>query len=318
MSEFDVFNGDADGLCAIHQLRLAEPAAATVVTGVKRDVQLLAGLTAAAGDRVTVCDISLDSNRADLLRLLQAGVSVRWFDHHHAGDIPADPLLDAHIDEARDVCTSLLVDRFLGHRHQRWAIAAAFGDNLTAVAFELGAAAGLSAAELARLRALGENLNYNAYGDEVGDLLVPPAELLALMRGHEDPLLFVAGSDELARIDAGRRGDLARGLQVTARHRFAHGDIVVLPDAPWSRRVRGTLGNELAGRDPERAQAILTPDRLGGYVVSVRLPHHSSGRADTLCRAFDGGGGRAIAAGINHLPAAELRRFVDLFAAMTI
>lgn len=318
MNQFDVFNGDADGLCAIHQLRLAEPAAAAVVTGVKRDVHLLAGLDAAAGDRVTVCDISLDANRDDLLRLLQAGVSVRWFDHHHAGDIPADPLLDAHIDEARDVCSALLVDRFLEHRHQRWAIAAAFGDNLTAVAFERGAAAGLSAAELLQLRALGENLNYNAYGDQIGDLLVPPAGLLALMRGFEDPLRFIAVSAALARIDAGRRADLALGLKVPARQRFGHGGIGVLPDAPWSRRVRGALGNELASRDPDRAQAILTPDRLGGYVVSLRLPHHSSGRADTLCRAFDGGGGRAIAAGINHLPAVELRRFVDLFAAMTI
>ena len=38
----DVFNGDADGLCALHQLRLAEPLAdAQLVTGVKRDIALL-------------------------------------------------------------------------------------------------------------------------------------------------------------------------------------------------------------------------------------------------------------------------------------
>jgi hypothetical protein len=28
---FDVFNGDADGLCALHQLSLAEPRAARLV-----------------------------------------------------------------------------------------------------------------------------------------------------------------------------------------------------------------------------------------------------------------------------------------------
>lgn len=35
------FNGDADGLCALQQLRLAEGADAVLVTGVKRDIHLL-------------------------------------------------------------------------------------------------------------------------------------------------------------------------------------------------------------------------------------------------------------------------------------
>lgn len=318
MTHHDVFNGDADGLLALHQLRLAEPRESVLVTGLKRDVALVGRVDARPGDSVTVFDVSLGANRDAVVALLERGVSVRYFDHHFAGDPIAHPAFESHIDTSPGVCSGILVDRYLGGTQRPWAIAAAFGDNLTAVAFERGAAAGLSAAELLQLRALGENLNYNAYGDQIGDLLVPPAGLLALMRGFEDPLRFIAVSAALARIDAGRRADLALGLKVPARHRFAHGDIVVLPDAPWSRRVRGALGNELASRDPDRAQAILTPDRLGGYVVSLRLPHHSSGRADTLCRAFDGGGGRAIAAGINHLPAVELRRFVDLFAAMTI
>ena len=32
----DVFNGDADGICALIQLRLVSPMAAHLVTGVKR------------------------------------------------------------------------------------------------------------------------------------------------------------------------------------------------------------------------------------------------------------------------------------------
>ena len=46
---FDVFNGDADGLCALHQLRLAEPADSELVTGPKRDISLLKRVNAAAG-----------------------------------------------------------------------------------------------------------------------------------------------------------------------------------------------------------------------------------------------------------------------------
>ncbi|HZV66950.1 MAG TPA: hypothetical protein VFG03_18780, partial [Telluria sp.] len=38
---YDVFNGDADGICALHQLRLAQPAETRLITGVKRDIALL-------------------------------------------------------------------------------------------------------------------------------------------------------------------------------------------------------------------------------------------------------------------------------------
>ncbi|MDQ6977782.1 MAG: acetyltransferase, partial [Ghiorsea sp.] len=41
MKVIDVFNGDADGLCALHQLRLAVPVNSTLMTGVKRDINLL-------------------------------------------------------------------------------------------------------------------------------------------------------------------------------------------------------------------------------------------------------------------------------------
>ena len=70
MTRFYAFNGDADGLCALQQLRLVEAGEATLVTGVKRDITLLERVDAQAGDEVTVLDISLDRNRAALLRLL--------------------------------------------------------------------------------------------------------------------------------------------------------------------------------------------------------------------------------------------------------
>ena len=40
-ANFDVFNGDADGICALHQLRLTYPVSATLITGAKRDIKLL-------------------------------------------------------------------------------------------------------------------------------------------------------------------------------------------------------------------------------------------------------------------------------------
>ena len=41
MADYDIFNGDADGICALLQLRLAEPRQSTLITGVKRDIDLL-------------------------------------------------------------------------------------------------------------------------------------------------------------------------------------------------------------------------------------------------------------------------------------
>ncbi|EMI16065.1 phosphoesterase, DHHA1, partial [Rhodopirellula maiorica SM1] len=58
MTHYDIFNGDADGICALHQLRLADPQPSRLVTGVKRDINLLKRVSADAGDQLTVLDIS--------------------------------------------------------------------------------------------------------------------------------------------------------------------------------------------------------------------------------------------------------------------
>ena len=60
----------------------------------------------------------------------------------------------------------------------------------------------------------------------------------------------------------------------------------------------------------DRAHAILTWNVRGGYTVSVRAPRATGTGADALCRQFATGGGRAAAAGINHLPADRLPEFV--------
>jgi nanoRNase/pAp phosphatase (c-di-AMP/oligoRNAs hydrolase) len=85
---------------------------------------------------------------------------------------------------------------------------------------------------------------------------------------------------------------------------------VVLPDAPWSRRVSGTLANRLAVEHPRRAHAVFTP-QSGRYTVSLRAPRDHAVGADRLALAFGGGGGRAAAAGINGLPEPDIARVVE-------
>ena len=84
MADYDVFNGDADGICALTQLRLADPRSTTLVTGVKREIKLLKKVDATNGDRLTVLDVSMDKNHDDLQRLLNAGTEVFYVDHHFA------------------------------------------------------------------------------------------------------------------------------------------------------------------------------------------------------------------------------------------
>ena len=273
MRYFDVFNGDADGICALHQLRLAEPLEAELVTGVKRDIGLLQRVRAGAGDRVTVLDVSLERNRAALLALLARGARVRYFDHHAAGEVPSHPGLEPHIDESRGVCTSILVDRYLQGRFRAWAVVAAFGDGMPDAALRLAASLRLEAGPLASLRELGENLNYNAYGDSEADLLVPPADLYRRVSRFADPFRLLEAEPLLERLGQERRADLARAQALALQRDSRHVEAFVLPDAPWARRVSGTFANRLAAADPARAHAVLTPNARGGYSVSVRAPN---------------------------------------------
>ena len=97
MKRFDVCNGDADGLCAVLQWRLVHPAPATLVTGLKRELSLLAQVPAQAGDELLVCDLSMQRNLPALERLLAQGVAVRYVDHHKVDRIPLHPGLQATI-----------------------------------------------------------------------------------------------------------------------------------------------------------------------------------------------------------------------------
>lgn len=307
-----VFNGDADGICAAHQLRLAGTAPDRVVTGVKRDIALLERVMPGPGDRVIVADISLDANRAALERLLAGDTTIEWYDHHHAGDIPHSPHLSAHIDTASDTCTSLIVDAHLGGSRRAWAVVAAFGDNLHEAARRTAASLDLRADEIEQLRELGELMNYNAYGATEADLHVKPGDLFARVAPCADPRAFIAADSFVAQLRDGFAADLAAAANVPSVG-DARAAMFVLPPRPWARRVNGVFANQLARSTPARAHAVLVAVP-GGFVVSVRAPLAQPTGADTLCRAF-AGGGRARAAGINLLRAADLGAFQAAFSA---
>jgi len=312
MQFYDIFNGDADGICALQQLRLEEPRASLLVTGAKRDIRLLERVNAAAGDELTVLDISLKENAGELNRLLAAGARCRYFDHHAAGDIPRHANFKAFIDTAADTCTSLIVNRYLDGRHSLWALVAAYGDNLPGSAQRAAAGLDLDAGDLQRLRELGECINYNAYGETVDDLHYHPADLFETVSHYRDPREFISSEPIFQVLRNALADDTEHTAAIKPPMAGAGAALYVLPDAAWSRRIHGFFANQLARSHPRRAHALLVSKR-GGYTVSVRAPVEQPRGADTLCLKFETGGGRTAAAGINWLPEADYPRFVAEF-----
>jgi len=314
MKQIDVFNGDADGICALQQLRLAHPRQSELVTGIKRDIQLLERVKADSDIRVTVLDISLEKNRKPLERLLAAGAHVTYFDHHFAGDIPDSENLAAHIDTAADTCTSLIVNRYLKSEHLLWAIAGAFGDNMHKSARNAAAPLSLSGEQMLELQHLGECINYNGYGLSIDDLLFAPDILFRALNPYADPFAFIHESPEFRKLADGYAEDIAHARKIAPHIKKEHICVHILPDEPWARRASGVFGNELARLNPGRAHALLTKTDRGFYRVSVRAPLNSPEHADTLCMRFPTGGGRKGAAGINELPNAMFDEFIKAFA----
>ena len=313
MTCFDVFNGDADGICSLQQLRLQTPRESTLVSGLKREIDLLRRVEAEAGDEITVLDISLDKNRDALVRALDAGAAVFYADHHFAGDIPVHDGLECHIDTAADTCTSLIVNGLLNGAQARWAVVGAFGDNFDKPASELGWSLGLNAEDLAALQQLGICLNYNGYGLEIEDLLFHPADLYRLLQPYRNPVDFIENEIGYAELRAQYEDDLLRAKNAPADSISGAGAIYLLPDEGWARRIVGVMGNDIAKQFPDRAHALLVDMGDGNYRVSVRAPYNCKDGADELCRQFPTGGGRKAAAGINALAREELERFVGLF-----
>lgn len=313
MANYDVFNGDADGICALQQLRLQSPREATLISGLKRDIDLLQRVDAQSGDVITVLDVSLDKNRDAVVAALAIGARVFYADHHFSGEIPQHELLDCHIDVAADTCTSLIVNNLLGNAQARWAVVGAFGDNFDQPATELGQTIGLDAGSLEQMQQLGICLNYNGYGFELDDLLFHPIELYRLLQPYADPLEFIENEPGYASLLAQYENDMAHARTFNADSTSSAGAVYLLPNEGWAKRIVGVMGNDLAKQYPNRAHALLVDMGDEHHRVSVRAPYNRKDGADELCRQFPSGGGRKAAAGINALAQDSLENFIDRF-----
>lgn len=311
---YDVFNGDADGIIALLQLRKAEPKKSKLITGVKRDIKLVKQVAAQSdASGMTVLDISMEKNTDALYDLIERDIPVFYCDHHRTGEVPQANNFTALINLDAQMCTSLLINKHLAGRYVEWAIAGAYGDNLFASAEALADQIGISAEQREFLKELGTLINYNGYGATVEDLHIPPAELFVQLMEYGSP--FELQQDKTSPYYALKQGYEADSAHLAVLKPLESSEIAEVYELPceaWARRISGVFGNALANQSPDKAHAVLTLNQnQQDYTVSVRAPLNNRTGADEVCTQFATGGGRKAAAGINQLPTSAKQEFIQ-------
>jgi len=310
---YDVFNGDADGICSLIQLRLHNPKYSKLITGVKRDISLLRKIKLNSLDSVTVLDISMKKNYQELVKFLELGVYFFYADHHESNNVINHKNLRSHIDKSPNVCTSLIINRYLGGIYKEWAIVGAYGDGMDKSAEILANECGMSKCDKNKLKLLGECINYNSYGSCTEDLFYHPHLLYKLLKNSHNPFNFIKNeSDVYNKLLNSRSLDMDKAKNILPEIETESISVTILPNKSWSRRVIGVYANLLMHNNKDRAHALMIPNDNKGYLVGVRAPYNDRVNADVLCSKF-GGGGRKGAAGINAMPRKDKNNFVDEF-----
>jgi len=313
MTNFDVFNGDTDGIFAWHQLRLTHPREAVIVTGVKRDVGLLSKVDAAEGDLVTVMDVSYAKNRKDVGRLLDSGAIIEYFDHHNHGELIDHPNLIHHLNTEPNISTGIIVNSHVGGKNRLWSIATAFGDNHMDLAINMAKSEGLDDEQILLLKQIGLTVNYNSYGQTIDDLFYSPEEIAEAARAcGTDIFLFPEQGDIFSILLENFNADMSSAVCQDPYSISNNGVIYTFPNETWTHRIMGSFSNHLVSTNKDLACAISVLNSDGTYRISVRSSIHKPHGAGDLCGKF-GGGGREKAGGINNLAASELDRFKEEF-----
>ena len=277
------FNGDADGICSMVQWGLVHGVEGNSVTGVKRDIELLANITPESGDEIICMDISLARNHSRARELCDRGFKITWFDHHLAGE-PIEGL-DAHIDTSSNVCTAKIVENFLGVKSE-WAEVALHGDGLSVHSSRPD------------FKELGELLNYNGYGADLDDLHFHPDKLMRLCLESKTPEKFL----QTPAFETLKKG-FADDMRNVESIKEVDG-IYLLPNEAWARRVVGVMAHRINSTGP--GPHVIAIDKGNTLQVSLR---GNDGIGD-ICSMF-GGGGRATAGGIDALPKEEITALMN-------
>jgi len=311
MDYYDFFNGDADGIISLHQYRMHYPKDSQLFTGVKRDVKLLRHCTDIKDSTFTVFDISLLSNTDYIKPILDGGNYVKWFDHHEPGETDLGDNFSIKVDADPNCCTNILVDEYLNGLYRPWTICGIYGDNLHEQADKFNPC--FNKASMAKLKEVGETLNYNGYGNEELDLTVHPKDVYLDLKDYESPFEYRKKSETYNKIYKQMKSDEAELSSSEILHESETGKVILLPNTRASIRYSGIYSNQQTTDSPDKAFAILTSVDGGNYRISIRSPKTNPYGASKLALQFPAGGGREKAAGVNELPKPELNNFIEKF-----
>ena len=313
MTNYDVFNGDTDGIFAWHQLRLAHPREAKIVTGVKRDVNLASKVNAEDGDLVTIMDVSHAKNRKDVQRILDSGAIIEYFDHHDPKELIEHPNITYHINTEPNISTGLIVNSHVNGQNRLWSIATAFGDNHLDLAMNMAKSESLSDEQVLILKQIGLVVNYNSYGQTIEDLFYSPEEIAEAARAcGSDIFKFLEQGDIFSTLLENFNADMSSAVCQEPFSISENGVIYTLPNEAWTHRIMGSFSNHLVSTNKNLACAIAVLNSDGTYRISVRSSINNPHGAGNLCGNF-GGGGREKAGGINNLPASDMNTFKEEF-----
>jgi hypothetical protein len=310
----DICIGDANGLCSLLQWRLHQPKQSSTLALLGRESRLDGLIQASPGDDVLLCDIPMQANRSTLMQLLDSGAQIQYLSHQIGEESLWHPQLQYIEDAPQDSCTSLMVDRILDGKYRQWALVGAYGKRCNASADKLASSVGLPAHERARLRELGELINYNACSVDGQNACIPPVDLYSLMSGYQQAMDFLQSESVASELESVRREDLERAEQIAPYWQDAHASVYVLPDTPWAHRVAGGLGTHLSANEPTRAHAFLRPAANGCFMTRVHAARNNPNGGLTFTDAqADDDCQRAWV--IEHLPDQEIDHFISAFSA---
>ncbi len=313
MTNYDVFNGDTDGIFAWHQLRLTHPRDAEIITGVKRDVNLASKVNAEDGDLVTIMDVSHAKNRKDVQRILDSGAIIEYFDHHDPKELIEHPNITYHINTEPNISTGLIVNSHVNGQNRLWSIATAFGDNHLDLAMNMAKSESLSDEQVLILKQIGLVVNYNSYGQTIEDLFYSPEEIAEAARAcGSDIFKFLEQGDIFSTLLENFNADMSSAVCQEPFSISKNGVIYTLPNEAWTHRIMGSFSNHLVSTNKNLACAIAVLNSDGTYRISVRSSINNPHGAGNLCGNF-GGGGREKAGGINNLPASDMNTFKEEF-----
>ena len=309
--EYDLFNGDADGIISVHQYRMFKPKKTNLVSGIKRDVTLLRHCDSIKNTKINVFDISVLSNEEYIDSILKKNNKIIWYDHHETGGRVSADNIKISVDTDPNTCTNIIVDKTLGGIYRPWTICGAFGDNLHDKANELNIS--FNEEQMKIFQEVGETLNYNGYGLKIEDLNAHPKDVLLDLMNYESPFEYHSKSELFNKIKNQMKLDREKLESSEVLYRSHAGEVLLLPPGQEATRYSGIFSNKKSTDNPDLAFAIITHGNNNTYRVSIRSPQNNPFGASELALRFPSGGGREKAAGINELKKVDLKKFIYNF-----